>query len=123
MKNVFLLLLLPFLIMSCSDSEEENFSLVGGWSRTMKLENGVNIIDDCQIRDDFYFGSDGIFNGVYYYKDNGVDCEINEFQTDTWELSGNTLTIGNGNIVRLNIINNNKFEAGEGTVIEVYERN
>ena len=40
-------LLIIFSFISCSD-EEENFDLVGVWNRTTILENGVNIIDDCQ---------------------------------------------------------------------------
>jgi hypothetical protein len=122
MKNLFLLLF-ALLIISCSDSEEENFNLVGEWSRPMILVDGDNIIDDCQIRDTFDFKSNGIFIGVYYYYNNNGICEEEDFQNSTWELSGNTLIIDGDSIVIINIIDNNTFEIIEDDdYIEVFTR-
>tara|TARA_B110000208_G_C11629990_1_gene380468 strand:- start:78 stop:467 length:390 start_codon:yes stop_codon:yes gene_type:complete len=117
-------LLIIFSFISCSDEEEENFDLVGVWNRTMILENGVNIIDDCQNKDIINFSANGTLFGEYYYYENGI-CELNDTQNDTWELSNNTLIIGNGNIVNITFTNKDTFKLSENgdTEVEIWERN
>jgi len=116
-------LLIIFSFISCSD-EEENFDLVGVWNRTTILENGVNIIDDCQNKDIINFRANGTLFGEYYYYENGI-CELNDTQNDTWELSSNTLIIGNGNIVNITFTNNDTIELSENgdTQVEIWVRN
>jgi len=86
----------------------------------MIFEDGINIIDDCEIRDTYEFKSDGNFIGVYNYN-NGIDCEIDEIEREYWGLTGNKLITDN-NIVILYTINKDKFELTEEGKTLVFER-
>jgi hypothetical protein len=88
--------------------------------KPMIFEDGINIIDDCEIRDTYEFKSDGNFIGVYNYN-NGIDCEIDEIEREYWGLTVNKLITDN-NIVILYTINKDKFELTEEGKTLVFER-
>jgi len=124
MRNLFLLCI-SFLMMSCNtffDWDPDNyFDLVGIWKTTMILEDGINIIEECEMIDTYEFKSDGNFIGVYYSK-NGADCEMDLIERQFWGLTGDKLIIGD-TIVIINIINKNKFELTQEGETVVFERN
>jgi len=111
--------------MSCNtffDWDPDNyFDLVGIWKTTMILEDGINIIEECEMIDTYEFKSDGNFIGVYYSK-NGADCEMDLIERQFWGLTGDKLIIGD-TIVIINIINKNKFELTQEGETVVFERN
>jgi lipopolysaccharide export LptBFGC system permease protein LptF len=109
-------------MLSCGDSEEDNFDLVGVWRVTMIFEDGVNIIEECETENTIEFISDGSTIVVYYENIDGTGCEMEDTEIFTWKLSGNQITIGD-ETATLNIINNNSFELIDDDQKTVFVRN
>lgn len=122
-------LLLFFSFISCSDSSEDDgrYTLVGDWSRSMYLVNGVNVLNDCEARDIINFESDGTYVGTYYYEDTTGECELDDIENGTWELISKRLIFNDDFGVNLEFIDNNKIHiTQEGSnpedIIEVWVR-
>jgi len=94
MKKIALLISLAFIGFSCSDDEESSSGdLVGTWLWTQSFEDGEEYeLDECEMMDSLIFTSNEV-TSTYYYEEDG-QCVIDDSETTSYSVSGNTLTSG-----------------------------
>ena len=83
---------MPILLFSCTAEDTPNDPIIGSWGLLSVIEipetGNSNIIleaDDCGKKESMTFKSNGELQAVHYYKNEIMECKLNENATRTYE--------------------------------------
>lgn len=92
MKKIFhfaLVVLFTSMFINCSSSSvEEVYSIVGTWSFSQSIENGIDVLSDCERNGTVTFNEDKSFEGKYFALNNS-NCVLDDTSTGTWSKLNN----------------------------------
>lgn len=115
MKKLLILTITMFSLLSCSsenDSPEEVDPIIGKWQLVSVIEDGTDITEECEKKNNITFLNDETYNIVDFFNDSDDECDSEEDDGEWINLGNSEYSIdGEPSIKIIFSQNNTKWSA------------